>query len=87
MRGGRARREQSRFRDQAALLAQALRELRTARGFTQERLACSAAVAVSTIRKIEAGQVIEPGYFTVLALAGALGVELAALNGRQDIER
>lgn len=85
MRGRRTRREQSRFRDQAALLAARLRALRTARGFTQERLAYDATVAVSTLRKIEAGQVVEPGYFTVLALATALGVELADLGGGPDV--
>ena len=40
---------------------------------SQEELASRAAVAVSTVRKIETGIVIEPGYFTVLALLEALG--------------
>jgi predicted transcriptional regulator len=39
---------------------------------TQERLAARAQVAVSTVRKIETGVVIEPGYFTVMALIGVL---------------
>jgi hypothetical protein len=31
-------------------------------------------VAVGTVRKIEQGVVIEPGYFTVIGLLNALGV-------------
>jgi transcriptional regulator with XRE-family HTH domain len=46
---------------------------------TQERLASQAHVAVSTLRKIESGRVVEPGYFTMLSLAEALGVDLGEL--------
>ena len=42
-------------------------------GLSQEQLAARAQVAVATVRKIEKGAVIEPGYFTVLALMHALG--------------
>ncbi|GLY25699.1 hypothetical protein Misp04_54300 [Micromonospora sp. NBRC 101691] len=58
------------------MLAIRLRALRGDRGLTQEQLAGRARVAVSTLRKIESGRVIEPGYFTMLALANALGVDL-----------
>jgi transcriptional regulator with XRE-family HTH domain len=58
---------------QAALLARQLRELRVSAGITQERLAARAQVAIATVRKIETGAVVEPGYFTVLALMDALG--------------
>jgi transcriptional regulator with XRE-family HTH domain len=54
--------------------------VRTDRGLTQEQLAGRARVAVSTLRKIESGRVVEPGYFTVLSLADALGVDLRALG-------
>jgi transcriptional regulator with XRE-family HTH domain len=47
---------------------------------TQEQLAFRAQVAVSTLRKIESGTVVEPGYFTVRALAVALGVDLRELD-------
>lgn len=47
---------------------------------TQEQLAARAQVAVSTLRKIERGHVIEPGYFTVLSLATALGIGLGELQ-------
>lgn len=61
------------------MLATRLRALRTDRGLTQEQLAGHAQVAVSTLRKIESGRVVEPGYFTVLSLASALEVDLREL--------
>jgi transcriptional regulator with XRE-family HTH domain len=79
MPAGRARRESSRFRDQAEVLAARLRVLRTDGGLTQEQLAVRAQIAVSTLRKIESGRVIEPGYFTMLSIAHALGVDVGEL--------
>ncbi len=38
-----------------------------------------AGLSVATVRKIETGAVTEPGYFTVLAIATAIGVNLADL--------
>jgi len=54
-------------------------------GMSQEQLAGRAHVAVATVRKIEKGVVIEPGYFTVLALMHALGgtSEDPAMLGRR----
>jgi transcriptional regulator with XRE-family HTH domain len=54
-------------------------------GMSQEQLAGRAQVAVATVRKIEKGVVIEPGYFTVLALMHALGAasEDPAVLGRR----
>jgi transcriptional regulator with XRE-family HTH domain len=49
-------------------LAARLRALREQAGLSQEQLAASAGVAVATVRNIETGTVIEPGYFTVMAL-------------------
>ncbi len=69
---GRRRRADSRYAAQAARLAGRLRELRENAGLTQERLAARAGVAIATVRKIETGAVIEPGYFTVMALIAAL---------------
>jgi transcriptional regulator with XRE-family HTH domain len=46
------------------------------RDLTQEQVAVRAQVAVSTLRKIESGRVVEPAYFTMLSLADALGGEL-----------
>jgi hypothetical protein len=30
-------------------------------------------VTIATVRKIETGAVVEPGYFTIMALMGVLG--------------
>ncbi len=54
------------------VLSARLRALREQAGLTQEQLAAAAGVAVATVRKIETGAVVEPGYFTVLALVQAL---------------
>lgn len=70
---GRRSRADSRYVAQAARLAARLRKLRQDAGITQERLAAQAGVAIATVRKIETGAVIEPGYFTVMALAEVLG--------------
>jgi transcriptional regulator with XRE-family HTH domain len=66
---------------QAARLAGHLRELRESAGITQERLAAQAGVAIGTVRKIETGAVVEPGYFTVMALMGVLGTSPGDLGG------
>jgi transcriptional regulator with XRE-family HTH domain len=71
---GRRRRADSRYAAQAAQLAGQLRELRESAGITQERLAAEAGVSIATVRKIETGVVVEPGYFTVMALMGVLGI-------------
>jgi transcriptional regulator with XRE-family HTH domain len=71
---GRRSRADSRYAAQAVRLARQLRELREQAGITQERLAAQAGVAIATVRKIETGAVVEPGYFTVLALMNALGI-------------
>ena len=72
-RPGRRRRTESRYSEQAERLAARLRWLREQADLSQEQLAAQAQVAVATVRKIEKGVVIEPGYFTVLALMQALG--------------
>jgi transcriptional regulator with XRE-family HTH domain len=78
-RPGRRRRADSPYAEQAARLAASLRDRREQAQLTQEQLAARAQVAVATVRKIEKGIVVEPGYFTVLALMKALGEE------RQDL--
>ncbi len=72
-RPGRRRRADSPYAEQAARLAAWLRNRREQAQLSQEQLAARAQVAVATVRKIEKGVVIEPGYFTVLALMQALG--------------
>ncbi|MGP3919962.1 helix-turn-helix domain-containing protein [Nonomuraea sp. 10N515B] len=72
MRVGRRRRTESRYLSEAAQLARRLRELRTQAELTQEQLAARAEIAVSTLRKIESSAVVEPGYFTIMALLKVL---------------
>jgi len=71
---GRRRKANSRYAPQAARLAGQLRELRENAGITQERLAAQAGVSIATVRKIETGAVMEPGYFTVMALMSVFGM-------------
>jgi transcriptional regulator with XRE-family HTH domain len=70
---GRKKREDSPYAEQAERLSARLRSLREAAGLSQEQLAGRAQVTVATLRKIEAGAVVNPGYFIVMALLGALG--------------
>jgi transcriptional regulator with XRE-family HTH domain len=74
VRPGRKKRADSQYAPQAAELASQLRALRMHAELTQEQLATQAGVALSTLRKIETGKVIEPGYFTIVAMLQALGI-------------
>ncbi|WP_347603897.1 helix-turn-helix transcriptional regulator [Acrocarpospora sp. B8E8] len=80
VRPGRRKREASRYIDQAARLSMRLRELREQAQMTQADLAVQAQVSEATVRKIEQGKVIEPGFFLVMALLKALGATPAALD-------
>jgi transcriptional regulator with XRE-family HTH domain len=77
---GRKRRADSPYVTQAAQLAALLRARRLQADLTQEQLATRAGIALSTLRKIETGQVIEPGYFTILAVLQVLGISAVELN-------
>jgi transcriptional regulator with XRE-family HTH domain len=63
-----------------ARLAAELRARREEQNLSQPKLAQLAAVEVETLRKIEAGRTSQPGFFTVVDLAHALGVRLADLE-------
>ncbi|MEU9974087.1 DUF488 family protein [Streptomyces sp. NPDC051014] len=65
--------------DHARALAQRVRALREDRGWTRERLAKEAGIAVGTLGRLESEGAIQPGFFTVGAVAGALGVSLDGL--------
>jgi transcriptional regulator with XRE-family HTH domain len=61
-------------RERGRLLGAALREARGARSMVE--VAAAAGVPVETLRKIESGRVPTPAFFTVAALAAALGLGL-----------
>jgi transcriptional regulator with XRE-family HTH domain len=61
-------------RERGRLLGALLREARGARSMVE--VAAAAGVPVETLRKIESGRVPTPAFFTVAALAGALGLGL-----------
>jgi transcriptional regulator with XRE-family HTH domain len=65
--------------DHGRALAQQVRALREARGWTRERLAAEADIAVGTLARLESEGAIQPGFFTVGAVSEALGVSLDAL--------
>jgi len=54
-----------------------LRQARAGRSMVD--VAAQAGVPVETLRKIEAGRIPTPAFFTVAALADALGLELSHL--------
>lgn len=58
------------------MLAKRIRELRIKKGFSQEKLARLADVALNTVVKIEAEESKHPTIQTVAGIAKALGVSL-----------
>ncbi|MDQ1017440.1 DUF488 family protein, N3 subclade [Streptomyces afghaniensis] len=62
--------------DHARALAQRVRTLREDRGWTRERLAKEAGIATGTLGRRESEAAIQPGFFTVGAVAKALAVSL-----------
>lgn len=73
---GRRKRVDSQFVDASRRLARLLADSRRAHGLTQEQLAAQAKISLSTLRKIETNRTVEPGYFTVTAIATTLDVNL-----------
>jgi transcriptional regulator with XRE-family HTH domain len=65
--------------DHARALAQRVRVLREARGWMRERLAKEAGIAAGTLARLESEGAIQPGFFTVGAVAEALEVSLDEL--------
>jgi transcriptional regulator with XRE-family HTH domain len=60
--------------------------LRAARGErTSVEVAAAAGISVETLRKIEHGRIPTPAFFTVVAIAKAVGVPIDVLaGGRQE---
>ncbi|MFF6874653.1 DUF488 family protein [Streptomyces sp. NPDC012474] len=63
----------------ARALAQRVRALREGRGWSRERLAKEAGIAVGTLARLESEGAIQPGFFTVGAVAEALDISLDEL--------
>jgi transcriptional regulator with XRE-family HTH domain len=72
-------REKSRFLKDAQHLAASIRAAREEAQMSQEALAFAAGVSASTVRKIETGGVVEPGFFPVMAILRQLGLDANAV--------
>jgi len=79
---GRRRKVDSPHLEAAATLARNVRIVRGERGWSQQKLAERAGVAYGTVRAIETRAVIDPGVFTVQAIAQVLDVTIADLLRR-----
>ncbi len=64
------------------LLGSLLREARGRRSMAE--IAASSGVPVETLRKIETGRISTPAFFTVVALAAALDLDLAGIAARSE---
>jgi hypothetical protein len=64
-------------RERGRLLGAALREARGDRSMVE--VSAAAGVPVETLRKIETGRIATPAFFTVAAVARAVGVDLLSL--------
>lgn len=69
-------------RERGIRLGEILRAARGAR--TSVQVAAEAGVSVETLRKIEHGRVPTPAFFTVVAIARAVGLPIESLCG--DVE-
>lgn len=74
-----ASRHSERPQDHARALAQRVRALREGRGWSRERLAKEAGIAVGTLARLESEGAIQPGFFTVGSVAEALEISLDEL--------
>jgi transcriptional regulator with XRE-family HTH domain len=66
-------------RERGERLGRLLRDARGERSIAD--VASSAGISAETLRKIETGRIPTPAFFTVSALAAALGLSLDALAG------
>jgi putative hydrolase of the HAD superfamily len=63
------------------LLGKAIQEARQAAGLTQQELCQQAGMSYSTLAKIERGAIKTPSVFTVMRIAGILGIGMDGLLG------
>jgi transcriptional regulator with XRE-family HTH domain len=69
-------------RERGERLGRALRGARGERSIVE--VASAAGISAETLRKIETGRIPTPAFFTVSALATALGISLDAIVGATD---
>ncbi|MGW7254321.1 helix-turn-helix domain-containing protein [Streptomyces sp. NPDC054834] len=70
-------------RERGERLGQLLRDARGARSMTD--VAAEAGISAETLRKIETGRAPTPAFFTVAALARALGLSMDEVAGRCEL--
>lgn len=66
-------------RERGERLGLALREARASASRSMVEVAAKAGISVETLRKIETGRIPTPAFFTVAAIADAVGLPLDAL--------
>jgi len=66
-------------RERGERLGAVLREARGGRSMVE--VAAEAGISVETLRKIETGRIPTPAFFTVVAVADAVGLPLDSLRG------
>ena len=71
-------------RERGERLGRLLREARAGRSLGH--VATAAGISAETLRKIETGRIPTPTFFTVSALAGALGLSLDAIVDATEAE-
>ncbi len=67
-------------RERGERLGLALREARASASRSMVEVATEAGISVETLRKIETGRIPTPAFFTVAAIADAVGLPLDALR-------
>jgi transcriptional regulator with XRE-family HTH domain len=75
----RSKRELSPHRAAATALGERIRVAREGRQMSQQQLAGLASVAIGTVRALERARSVDPSFFTVLALARALDLDVGDL--------
>ncbi|WP_158879537.1 helix-turn-helix domain-containing protein [Amycolatopsis anabasis] len=70
-------------RERGERLGSALRAARGERSMVQ--VAAEAGISVETLRKIETGRIPTPAFFTVVAVADAVGLPLDALRDATSV--
>jgi transcriptional regulator with XRE-family HTH domain len=74
-------------RERGRVLGRLVQDVRGTRSATE--VAFRAGISLDTLRKIERGAIPTPAFFTVVALARVLGIdltELSAISGQQSAE-